>query len=104
MIWLSVRSQRPVFFLAASLVAQISTAQPALPDSSREDAIRRVTAITDDFFAESFARSPAQYPAAARHGELGDNSLAALAAWQQKEDRWLEALKQIDPKGFAGSP
>ena len=31
----------------------------------------------------------------ARHDQLPDNSLAGLAAWQQKEDAWLSTLKGI---------
>jgi uncharacterized protein (DUF885 family) len=118
MSWLLFRDRRRVLFTLVgvlvlgawgpnqpvSLNAQLSTQPPATADSARDDVIRRVTAIADEFVAESFVRYPAQYPAAARHGELGDNSLAALLAWQQKEDRWLEQLKQIDSERLVGTP
>jgi hypothetical protein len=55
-------------------------------NAERDEAARRVIAIADEFVAESFVRYPAHYPASGRDGELGDNSLAALIRWQQKED------------------
>jgi uncharacterized protein (DUF885 family) len=33
---------------------------------------------------------------------LGDNSIAALRAWQDKEDRWLEQVRAIDQSVLAG--
>src|SRR5215207_6380901 len=53
---------------------QNSTAQ-------RDQAVRRVIAIADEFVAENFARYPARYPASGRDGELDDNSLAPLLRW-----------------------
>ena len=39
----------------------------------------------------------------ARHDQLPDNSLAGLAAWQQKEDAWLSALEGIPAPTEIGS-
>jgi uncharacterized protein (DUF885 family) len=39
----------------------------------------------------------------ARHDRLPDNSLAGLAAWQQKEDAWLAALEGIPTPTEIGS-
>jgi uncharacterized protein (DUF885 family) len=39
----------------------------------------------------------------ARHGEIFDNSLTALAQWQQREDQWLAALQQINPDLLVGT-
>ena len=39
----------------------------------------------------------------ARHDQLPDNSLAGLAAWQQKEDAWLSTLKGIPAPTESGS-
>lgn len=39
----------------------------------------------------------------ARHDQLPDNSLAGLAAWQQKEDAWLSTLKGIPAPTEIGS-
>ena len=39
----------------------------------------------------------------ARHDQLPDNSLAGLAAWQQKEDAWLAALEGIPAPTEIGS-
>ena len=38
-----------------------------------------------------------------RHDRLPDNSLAGLAAWQQKEDAWLARLKTIPATTEIGS-
>lgn len=116
--WVLSRDRRDVGFTLVSLLVlgacgrnppvslngQLSTQPPAISDAARDDATRRVIALADQFVAESFVRYPGQYPAAARHGELGDNSLVALVAWQEKEDSWFEELKQIDSARLVGTP
>ena len=76
-----------------------------LPSSAeRDEAVRRVIAIADEFVAESFVRYPTRYPASGRDGELDDNSLGAVRRWQQKEDAWIAALRLIDPARLVGTP
>ena len=40
----------------------------------------------------------------AANDRLGDNSLAELRAWQQREDRWLAQLEAIDAGALRGTP
>jgi uncharacterized protein (DUF885 family) len=35
---------------------------------------------------------------------IGDNSLAALRVWEQKEDRWIERLRRVSTEGLRGRP
>jgi uncharacterized protein (DUF885 family) len=72
--------------------------------AEREEAVRRVIAIGDEFVGENFVRYPARYPASGRDGEIEDNSLAAVLRWQQKEDGWITALRLIDPARLVGTP
>lgn len=72
--------------------------------AERDESVRRVIAIADEFVAENFVRYPARYPAAGRHGEIDDNSLAAVLRWQQKQDGWIAALRLIDPVRLVGTP
>ncbi len=37
------------------------------------------------------------------YSRLVDHSLEALAAWQQREDAWLEGLRAVDPAALAGT-
>ncbi len=39
-----------------------------------------------------------------RHDRLTDNSLAALASWQAKEDAWLARIRQLDTEVSPDSP
>ena len=85
------------------LNAQRVTAQQN-STAERDEAVRRVIAIADEFVAENFVRYPARYPASGRDGEIEDNSLAAALRWQQKEDGWIAALRLIDPVRLVGTP
>lgn len=68
----------------------------------------RVKALADTFLEGFFDRNPetaSLYGVPGRHHDrLTDNSLAALSAWQAKEDGWLAELKQIDASAIAGRP
>jgi uncharacterized protein (DUF885 family) len=65
-------------------------------------------AVADDYVAESSIRNPMRAAALGlpnpRHGELPDQSLAALRLWHQKEDRWLAELMKVDPAVLVGTP
>ena len=90
---------------AWGLATQVNARRPAEQENSNAGtAQRRVIAIADEFVAETFAHFPVRYPASGRYGELGDNSIAALRQWQQKEDGWIEALRTIDPDLLEGTP
>ena len=66
----------------------------------------RVRSLADEFFAASIETFPEQATSYGMtegpHGRLTDNSLAALARWQEREDAWLARLRAIDPAPLAG--
>ena len=66
----------------------------------------RVRQLADSYLVAYFEQHPDEATldgvANARHDKLPDNSPAALARWQQREDDWLAALKRINPKRLAG--
>jgi uncharacterized protein (DUF885 family) len=113
-------SRRRAGFLAhlvfiAALTVGVSIATPwdaglvaQVPSSPRENAVRAVMAVADEYVTESLIRNPVQATALglpdARHGEMIDNSLAARRAWEQKEDRWLAELQKVDPALLFGTP
>ena len=87
------------FLLVASLLGcRKEQAKEGLP--STEAATARVNTLADEYIKEALARFPEQ---AAGLGlpdtapdRLTDNSLEALHAWQQIEDRWAAELSLID--------
>jgi uncharacterized protein (DUF885 family) len=106
--------------LAASLAASIAAAvapgcrHPA-PPTANENAsaspgapgAARALAIADAIVDESLARRPAALarlrPPGARHDALPDDSLAAEARRDARDDAWLAELRAIDASAFAGS-
>ena len=104
------------FAIVAALVIGSALALPlravgppqAPPAPGREDVVRGVMAVADDYVAESSIRNPMRAAALGlpnpRHGELPDQSLAALRLWHQKEDRWLVELMKVDPAVLVGTP
>ena len=68
----------------------------------------RVRQLADSYVAAYFEQHPDEATqsgvANTRHDRLPDNSPAALARWRQREDRWLAALRRINPARLAGRP
>jgi uncharacterized protein (DUF885 family) len=66
-----------------------------------------IEAIADEYLAALLQRHPevgTNYSIpGARHDRLTDNSLEALAAWQQREDAWLAELDRIGAPSEIGS-
>jgi len=79
--------------LALALVLQTTS------DSSLATRVRQ---LADSYLTAYFEQHPDEATldgvANTRHDKLPDNSPAALARWQQREDDWLTALRRIDPK------
>ena len=68
----------------------------------------RVKALADTYLNGYLERNPEEITyygiAGRRHDRLTDNSLAALAAWHDKENVWLADAKGIDPTAIANAP
>jgi uncharacterized protein (DUF885 family) len=67
----------------------------------------QIEVFADEYVAAIFERNPvwATYLGleGAHHGQLDDNSLAALKPWQAQEDTWLARIKAMDPPQEIGS-
>jgi uncharacterized protein (DUF885 family) len=68
----------------------------------------RMRQLADSYMVAYFERHPDEATldgiAAGPHDRLPDNSPAAMAAWQTREDEWLRALKHIDDDRLVGLP
>jgi uncharacterized protein (DUF885 family) len=82
--------------LAALLVLQASTDPLAV----------RVRQLADTYLTAYFERHPDEATldgvGKGPHDKLPDNSPAALAQWQQREDAWLDQLRHVDPVRLTG--
>jgi len=90
-------------FLAFFLIVSLSACRKEPPSSQQPsiDALAaRITAMADEYIKEALIRFPEQAEflglADASHDRLTDNSLVALRAWQEIEDRWAAGLSQMD--------
>jgi uncharacterized protein (DUF885 family) len=91
------------------LTLACTTVPPAQSTSlppSLTPAEQRINALADEFVEAFFREFPVWatlegYPTA-DHARLNDNSLAALRAWEQREDTWLAAARSIDANGLQG--
>jgi uncharacterized protein (DUF885 family) len=94
---------RPLLVLAAILALAGCSGEvpPAEPEKSP------IEAIADEFLAAILQRNPTMgtyYSIdGARHDQLFDNSLDALAEWQAREDAWLSELYAIGAPEDIGS-
>jgi uncharacterized protein (DUF885 family) len=90
-----------VVFLSACRKKDASAEQP-----SADELAARVTALADEYIKEALSRYPewAEFLglAGAPHDRLTDNSLEALHAWQEKEDRWAAELARMDAASLWG--
>src|SRR3954467_3105633 len=85
-----------------------SAAPAPLSSAARTDAARRVDAVANDYWT-SFIQT---FPLAGMflgvpetpNDRLGDNSLAAVRAWEVKEDRWLDRLHEVRAESLKGQP
>ena len=93
-----------------TLVACASTgAPPSAPaPAGTPAASAEVTQLADEYWREHVAASPLDALFSGAPGgaddRLDDNSLPAVRRWQEKEDRWLAALRRIDTVALADRP
>jgi uncharacterized protein (DUF885 family) len=88
-----------------SAILFISACSPEATDP--EPAHRSIEEVADEFLAATLERNPTMgtYYAieGARHDQLPDNSLDALAEWEAREDAWLTELNTIGAPTEVGS-
>ena len=76
--------------------------------SNSDSLALRVRQLADTYLTAYFAQHPDEATldgvANTRHDRLPDNSPAALARWQDREDAWLAILRKIDQKRLVGRP
>ena len=104
-----------LLFLAACQGTPKETAGPApvspqaaAASSASKGAGAEVTALADEYWT-GFIQT---FPLAALFlgvpdtpsDRMGDNSLAALRAWEQKENRWLARLRRVRAGSLRGQP
>jgi uncharacterized protein (DUF885 family) len=93
---------------AASIVMAIGVAtignadrqsQPPKPSETSALATEYVTAVTQTFPLAALLNGMPDAP----NDRLGDNSLAATRAWEQREDQWIARLRRIDKRSLKGT-
>src|SRR5262245_52982034 len=96
---------RTVSLVAACFMAVACGEARAPGPAAPAPADGRVQALADAYLEGFLARNPDQatlYGIPGRHHDkLPDNSMAALRAWQNREDLWLQDAKGIDPAGIS---
>lgn len=81
----------------------------AVPSAADADAVaKRVSALADEYMLALLEQAP-EYGTflglpIANHAAISDNSLAAMRAWEQREDGWLEQARAIDAAALRGRP
>jgi len=95
-----------LLFLLCAAAAACGRTDSSAPTPERADT--RVRELADGYVSAFFDQFPEQATyygvPGRRHDRLSDNSLAALAAWHAREDRWLEDVKAIDPGAVESRP
>jgi uncharacterized protein (DUF885 family) len=89
--------------LAAACGSTVAPVQTTRPDDPRH----RVGVLADEYAAGYKSMFPgADYFGQTLPGSdtLPDNSLAALSAWQRREDIWMSQLRGIDHEALWGTP
>ena len=91
----------------ASAPAAVSP-QEGTASAGANDAARRVNAIADDYWAQWVQAFPlgAVFSGVpdAPNDKVGDNSIAAVRAWEKREDRWLDQMHQVRASELKGQP
>jgi len=106
----STRSRAPSIAVAAFgalLLAACQQKTPVVEEPANAPTQRGIEEIADEVLAAIMERNPTMATnysiEGARHDRLYDNSLAALADWQTREDAWLAELEAIGLPDEVGS-
>jgi uncharacterized protein (DUF885 family) len=90
--------------ILAPLLAAFALHAPA----AAQDDAARVRALADDFVRAFIDVFPEEAHVSGftlqRHDGLTDNSLAAVRAWQAREDAWAAQMARMDGAGLRGRP
>lgn len=102
-----LRLSASAVFFCILLFAGCTSETPDSPVTATDEAPRGIEEIADEYLAAMFERFPTfgtslSIPGT-RHDKLFDNSLEALAAWQEREDAWLAELHGIGEPEEIGS-
>src|SRR3954449_584589 len=86
----------------------ILTALLLLQSKEPDSIAARVRQLADSYLVAYFERHPDEATldgvANGPHDRLPDNSPAAIADWQRREDDWLKQLRRIDDDRLTGRP
>jgi uncharacterized protein (DUF885 family) len=96
----SVRGFRAPARLVAAGLCAAALASGCVTAPQRTDDPAAVRALADEYLAARLERYPEMitfYGLAGRHDRLTDNSQAALAAWEAREDDFLTRLDRLAP-------
>jgi uncharacterized protein (DUF885 family) len=97
----------PLLALSACLLVASCGQEVVEPPAAPEAKVSDIEALADEYLAAVMERNPAMGTQlgieGARHDRLYDNSLEALADWQQREDDWLARLNAIAQPADIGS-
>jgi len=81
---------------------------PYSQTTSGNQSARRVNAIADDYWAAWVQTFPlaALFSGVpnAPNDRIGDNSIAAVRAWERREDQWLDQLQQVRASDLKETP
>src|SRR5947209_12057464 len=81
---------------------------PYSQTTSGNQSARRVNAIADDYWAAWVQTFPlaALFSGVpnAPNDRIGDNSIAAVRAWERREDQWLDQLQQVRASDLKEKP
>ena len=89
-------NKAPFLALSACILVAACGQEAVEPAAELEAQVSDIEALADEYLAAIMERFPAMGTQlgieGARHDRLYDNSLEALADWQQREDGWLARL------------
>src|SRR5881394_3042562 len=96
------------FPTASLLVSLVFTGTLGSAGQAQQTAAKEVTALADQYFHDFVSSFPISalflgIPDTA-NDRVDDNSLAAVRAWEAKENRWYAALRKIDTTNLDGQP
>ena len=97
---------RRLIVLVAVVLASTACGRNAPQAPEAADArVRQLADAFVDAYLQEFPENATFYGIPGRsHDRLSDNSLAALAAWRQREDAWLAEVRGLDPATIEARP